>query len=188
MYARDGVPLGAPFLTIHCNSYLCDFSVASGRRVERMKFEFRPLDEGCAQAIASWHYGGIYAFYDMEQDVEDLEELLDPRSWDDRYYAVTDEQGELIGFFCFELEGKAVVVGLGLSPDLTGRGWGQAFFEAGLEFAREKYRPANFTLSVATFNQRAITVYRRAGFEDVEIFVNETNGGRYEFLRMAREA
>ena len=153
-----------------------------------MKFEFQPMDQDWAQAIAGWHYEGIYAFYDMEQDAEDLEELLDPRSWNDQYYAVTDDQGDLVGFFCFEREEEVVVIGLGLRPDLTGRGWGQAFFEAGLEFAREKYQPASFVLSVATFNQRAINVYRRAGFEDTEIFLNETNGGQYEFLRLARDA
>jgi ribosomal-protein-alanine N-acetyltransferase len=153
-----------------------------------MKFEFQPMDEDHAHAIASWHYEGLYAFYDMENDAEDLEELLDPGSWNDHYYAVTDEKGDLVGFFCFEREKEVVVIGLGLRPDLTGRGWGQAFLEAGLEFAREKYRPATFMLSVATFNRRAINVYRKAGFEDAEIFVNETNGGQYEFLRMAREA
>jgi ribosomal-protein-alanine N-acetyltransferase len=152
-----------------------------------MKFNFQPMDQECARAIAGWHYEGIYAFYDMEQDVRDREELLDPRRWKDHYYAVIDEQGDLIGFFCFEREKEAVVIGLGLRPDLTGRGWGQGFFEAGLEFARQKYRPARFVLSVATFNQRAITVYRKAGFEDVEVYVSETNGGQYQFLRMARE-
>jgi ribosomal-protein-alanine N-acetyltransferase len=153
-----------------------------------MKFEFQPMDEDCAHAVAGWHYGGIYAFYDMEQDAKDLEELLDPRSWDDHYYAVTDGQGDLIGFFCFEQEKEAVVIGLGLRPDLTGSGWGQAFLEAGLGFAREKYHPATFMLSVATFNQRAINVYRKAGFEGLQVFVKETNGGQYEFLCMAKEA
>ena len=153
-----------------------------------MRFEFRPMDENCARAVAGWHYEGIYSFYDMEQDVEDLQELLDQRSWIDHYYAVTDEQGDLIGFFCFEREQEAVAIGLGLRPDLTARGWGRAFLEAGLEFAREKYHPATFTLSVATFNQRAIHVYRKVGFEDTGVFVNETNGGQYEFLRMVREA
>ena len=152
-----------------------------------MKFEFQPMDQDCAHAIAGWHYEGIYAFYDLEQDADDLEEWLDPHSWPDRIYAVTGDRDDLIGFFCFEQQKKVVVIGLGLRPDLTGKGWGQAFLEAGMEFAREKYRPATFELSVATFNQRAINVYRKAGFKDLEIFVQETNGGRYEFLRMARE-
>jgi ribosomal-protein-alanine N-acetyltransferase len=80
-----------------------------------MEFEFQPMDADCAHAITRWHYEGIYAFYDMKQDVEDLEELLDPRSWSDRYYAVTDDQGDLIGFFCFERRQQVVVIGLGLS-------------------------------------------------------------------------
>ncbi len=153
-----------------------------------MKFEFQPMDQDWAHAIAGWHYEGIYAFYDMEQDVEDLEELLDPHNWKDHDYAVTDDQGALVGFFCFDREKEGVVIGLGLRPDLTGRGWGQAFLEAGLAFAREKYRPVAFILNVATFNQRAIHVYRKAGFEDAEVYLHETNGGQYEFLRMVREA
>lgn len=153
-----------------------------------MQFNFRPMDDESAQAIAGWHYAGMYAFYDMDQDVDDLRELLDPRKRNGRYYHVTDAQGALIGFFCFEREQEAVVVGLGLRPDLTGKGWGQAFLEAGLAFAREQYRPATFVLTVATFNQRAIRVYRKAGFEDAGLFMQRTNGGQWAFLRMIRAA
>lgn len=56
------------------------------------------MDEISARCVASWHYEVIYAFYDAEQDSEDLAELLDPRSWVDRYYAVTEGQGELVVF------------------------------------------------------------------------------------------
>jgi len=147
----------------------------------------RPMDEEAARAIATWHYDGVYAFYDMEQDPEDLEELLDPRSWEDAYYAVSDERGELVGFFCFEQENDTVSVGLGLRPDLTGRGLGRRFLDAGLLFARKRYRPAAFALSVATFNERAIRLYRQAGFEDAGTFMQETNGGKHEFLRMVRK-
>jgi ribosomal-protein-alanine N-acetyltransferase len=166
---------------------LVEFGCGFYKEPKQMKFAFKPMDEDGAHAIAGWHYEGMYAFYDMEQDLEDLEELLDQRNWDDHYYTVTDDRGDLIGFFSFEQEGEVLVVGLGLKPDLTGRGWGQAIFEAGHDFARNKYRPVTFVLGVATFNQRAIHVYRKAGFEDVEVFMNSTNGGQYEFLRMARK-
>jgi pyridoxamine 5'-phosphate oxidase-like protein len=36
------------------------------------------------------------------------------------------------------------------------------------------------------FNRRAITVYRRAGFQEVDRFEHLTNGGRHAFIRMAR--
>ena len=152
-----------------------------------MQFKFKLMDENYAHAIANWHYEGIYVFYDMDQDVEDLEELLDPQSWADQYYAVVNECNELIGFFNFEQENGVVTIGLGLKPDHTGKGLGQAFVEAGLEFA-EKYNPTMFRLKVATFNQRAIRIYERVGFKSDGVFINETNGGQHEFLRMVRKA
>jgi RimJ/RimL family protein N-acetyltransferase len=43
-----------------------------------------------------------------------------------------------------------------------------------------------YTLSVAALNRRAITVYERAGFQEVERFEHVTNGGLHAFIRMAR--
>jgi len=44
----------------------------------------------------------------------------------------------------------------------------------------------SYTLAVAAFNQRVITVYERAGFREVERFEHFTNGGLHAFIRMAR--
>lgn len=151
-----------------------------------MRFELRPMNRDYAHAIADWHYGGIHTFYDMDQDVEDLEELLDQHSWSGKYWAVVDDRGDLIGFFCFEMEDDTLTVGLGMRPDYTGRGLGQAFVETGLEHARRHFNPLTFSLLVATLNQRAIRVYERLGFKPDGVFVRETNGGRFEFLRMVR--
>lgn len=153
-----------------------------------MQFRFNPMKESSAHAIANWQYEGIYAFYNMNEDIEDLEELLDPHNWADKYFIVTNEQNELVGFFSFEQADEKVVMGLGMRPDYTGRGFGQAFVAAGLAFARRKFRPTMFSLSVATFNRRAIHVYEKVGFKPDGLFMNETNGGQYEFLRMVRKA
>jgi len=150
-----------------------------------MRFTVRPMTAADAQAIAAWHYDGPYAFYDAGAD--DLAELLDPASWVEAYHAVVDEQGELVGYYSFGQEGVTVVVGLGLRPDLTGRGLGAGFVQAGLDVARARYAPRRFRLSVAAFNLRAITVYERAGFTRVRTFMQRTNGGEYEFVAMERE-
>jgi ribosomal-protein-alanine N-acetyltransferase len=153
-----------------------------------MEFAIRPMMAADAQQIARWHYDGEYAFYDMANDPEDLAELMDPRSWENAYYAVADGEGDLVGFFCFSSEGNTVEIGLGLRPDLTGKGLGQDFLKAGLRFAAEHLSARSFRLSVATFNQRAIRLYTRAGFRPSRVYTNRTNGGEFEFLEMTLEA
>lgn len=153
-----------------------------------MKYRFEPMSERQARAVAGWHYDPPYDFYDWEADEDDLAELLDPAQREGRYFAVLSDRNDLVGFFSVQREGDAVEVGLGLRPDLTGRGIGLPFLLAGLEFARGRYAPARFRLAVAAFNQRAIRVYERAGFRRGESYPHRTNGGVHEFLRMERPA
>ena len=124
----------------------------------------------------------------MVADPEDLAELLDPAQREGRDFAVLDELEDPVGFFAFRRAEDAVEVGLGLRPDLTGRGLGLPFMLSGLEFARQRYAPARFRLKVATFNRRAIRVYEQAGFIQGETFAHWTNGGEHEFLWMERPA
>ena len=144
-------------------------------------------DEEATQ-ISGWHYGPPYDFYDATSDQDDLRELLDPKRRKDAYFSVFDRGGDLVGFFQFEREGTTVDVGLGMRPDLTGQGLGLEYLLAGLEFARVRFSPEGFTLSVATFNERAILVYERAGFQRDTVYEHHTNGGEYLFMSMAREA
>lgn len=141
-----------------------------------------------AEDIAyNWHYDGKYAFYDMEADEEDLQEFIDPTQRGDGSFVVKDNN-EVIGFFSFNQTGSnAVDIGLGMRPDLTGKGEGNRFLEAGLAFAKSTYHPAAFTLSVATFNQRAIKVYKNLGFIELNTFMQDTNGSRYEFVKMKKD-
>ena len=149
---------------------------------------FRPMSEEHAREIAAWRYEVPYDFYDTVNDQDDLAELLDPKRREGAYFSAFDERGALVGFFQFENKGQSVEVGLGLRPDLTGKGLGLGFLLAGLEFARRRFSPARFRLSVATFNERAIRVYERAGFQRVKVFTHHTNGGEHPFLLMARGA
>src|SRR5690242_16032389 len=149
------------------------------------------MTEEDAYQIASWHYPAPYVFYDWDQNPEDLAELLGPQSWQTPNYAVLNEVNELIGFFSFRpdpQDEQRVVIGLGLRPDVTGKGVGFAFLMAGLIFGQEQCPEGKCSLRVATFNQRAIRVYERAGFLPLSPFLHHTNSGEYEFLRMIRPA
>jgi ribosomal-protein-alanine N-acetyltransferase len=160
-------------------------------------YVFRPMNDEEARAVVSWRYEAPYDFYDMANDPEGLEELLGPPDRRRGYYAVLSG-GELVGFFCFGPGGQLpsfdyaddgfLDIGLGLRPDLTGRGLGLELVLAGLEFGRRHFAPAGFRLAVATFNERAIQVYESAGFRRVTVFTHHTNGGDHPFLLMTREA
>ncbi len=106
---------------------------------------------------------------------------MSPRG--DIYYMVK-KGNEEIGFFCYEIEEESLEIGLGMKPGLTGRGMGLDYLNAGINFAISKYNPKKITLSVATFNKRAIKVYKRAGFAIVKTFMQDINGNRLEFLKM----
>ena len=152
-------------------------------------FGFRLMTQGDAEQIAGWRYPEPYSFYDWESDPDDLAELLDATARADDYVAVEGVDGAVIGFLHYKRPHRATLeIGLGLRPDQTGRGLGRSFVEAGLEYARRRFAPVEFRLSVATFNRRAITVYERAGFARVRVFTHWTNGGEWEFIEMQRSA
>lgn len=159
-----------------------------------MDFTFIPMQPEHAREVAVWHYDPPFDFYDMSADEEGIDEHLDPERLKN-YYAALSGNGELVGFLSFgeearvaggDYKGDALDVGLGLRPDLTGKGLGLGFVMAGLEFAKKRFTPEEFRLSVAKFNERAIRTYERAGFRRGEVFTR--GGGDYEFLMMRREA
>jgi [ribosomal protein S18]-alanine N-acetyltransferase len=124
------------------------------------------LTEEHAKQIAEWRYEFPYEWYDTASDPRRIELFANPARRDG-LRAVVDDDGELIGFFNFVPEGDEVRVGLGIRPDLTGRGLGARFIEAGLRYASEEWSPKRFRLWVAWWNERALRAYRRAGFEEV---------------------
>jgi len=150
-----------------------------------MDYIFQKMTQEQAQDIAeNWRYDGEYSFYDMDADLEDLEEFLDPEKRGNNYFIVYQDN-EAVGFYSFgQTDKETLDIGLGMKPDLTGRGQGSAFLKAGLDFAKSNYHPQKITLSVADFNKRAIKLYEKLGFRKVESFVQATNGGHFDFVKM----
>lgn len=160
-----------------------------------MTFTFRPMRWRDLPTIARWRYPGIYAFYDIGLAplvTNMLAQALLRLVGEAVYYTVLDEDGAIVGIFSFTpvTEGPrdAIEIGLGMRPDLTGQGQGLAFVEAGLDFARRRFHPKRFTLTVATFNDRARIVYERAGFVANRVARHIKLGRPYEAVEMSREA
>jgi len=122
-----------------------------------------------AQQISSWKYDGIYSFYDHNDS--NINGYMDGT-----HFACVNNGGDLIGYFCYGNDARIPTlednvydedfldVGLGLRPDLCGKGYGLPFFLEGLNYGQMRYKTKNFRLSVAVFNERAIKLYTNAGF------------------------
>ncbi|WP_079528497.1 GNAT family N-acetyltransferase [Halobacillus hunanensis] len=151
-----------------------------------MTIQFHPITQDEAEEVVEWHYQGEYSFYDMKEGKEDYEEFIDPEQRSKHTHSAWRD-GELIGFLTnTPVDVDTIDIGLGMHPDLTGKGEGQLFLRKGLQFVYENYAPLKITLSVAVFNKRAIKVYERAGFAVVKSFQQPTNGSIYEFVKMEK--
>lgn len=140
------------------------------------------LTQQHARQIAEWRYEFPYEWYDTATDPRRVELFANPARHDG-LRAVVDDGGELVGFFNFVREGDEVRIGLGIRPDLTGRGLSSQFIGAGLEYATLEWAPRRFRLWVAWWNERALRAYRRAGFQEVR-----QQEGRSRFVEMERPA
>ena len=98
-----------------------------------MKLTIRPATPEMFAELRTWRYEPPYDFYDG-----DAEPVRNPERW----YEARDEAGALVGNFYFEEKGDALEIGLGLRPDLTGRGLGLDFLLAGIDFGRLALRPS----------------------------------------------
>ena len=158
--------------------------------MERNIYKVRPLREGDARDILSWRYSFPYQFYDPPQsNSQDLliAQFLDPAL---NFHAVVQENLGFIGFCSFGLDGRvpggnysepALDIGLGMKPELTGQGRGTAFFRS-IMLHCESFVPAKRRLTVATFNERAIRLYRRFDFVEVERFRESLSDVEYAIM------
>jgi len=148
------------------------------------------MDQGSARAILTWHYDAPYDVYNLDAgDPEHVvQALLDPRN---AYYAITCERQGLVAYCCFGPDAQvpggdyrvdALDIGLGVRPDLTGRGQGYRYVDAALDFGNRTFPATAFRVTIAAFNQRALRVWTKAGFRSVQTFPRKGDGKAFVML------
>jgi RimJ/RimL family protein N-acetyltransferase len=146
-------------------------------------------NDAYASEVATWHYEPPYDFYDLASDPSDAAEMRDPAHASHFRAVLAGGDDRLDAFWYFDWHEDVVEVGIGLRPDLTGRGHGESFLRAQLDYASESWQPKMFRLFVAAWNGRAIRLYERLGFREVG---RETRSfelvGEHEFVQMERAA
>ena len=145
--------------------------------------------ESHASEVAGWRYDPPYDFCDLASDPADEAAMRDPSQGDHYRAVIAGEAERLDAFWYFDWRGDVVEVGIGLRPELTGRGRGESFLSAQLAYAAGNWHPAAFRLFVAAWNERTIRLYERFGFREVgrETRSFELVGG-HEFVQMERAA
>jgi L-phenylalanine/L-methionine N-acetyltransferase len=115
-----------------------------------------------------------------------LYELMDEKAFQPIYQDLIDRKIKYI----FENEGKIAGMfklvpnvhradhivylgGLAINPEYGGKGLGQKMFEAIIEEVK-KTNKKRIELSVATFNEKAINLYKKVGFEPEGVLKNYT--------------
>jgi arylformamidase len=146
-----------------------------------MKFTVRAITLGDVSDISGWRYAAPYAVYNEAGDSMP----------GDRFRALCDPSGALAGFFCWGAEARVPAArafyrenpapldfGMGLRPELTGKGLGLMAASCALAYLRAAYHPVAFRLTVFAWNARARRVYARLGFTP------ETKCGRFAVMTL----
>ncbi|MBI9045672.1 MAG: GNAT family N-acetyltransferase [Anaerolineaceae bacterium] len=170
-----------------------------------MKFQFVPMKEEYARKmIAEWKYEKAITLHDYNNEAE---HLMDKESWGRGLFAVLNEDNQLIGELTTEffdenddyieytdyqpekLNTAEMWIGFGLKPELTGKGQGFSFVSACIDYAVRKhaYKGEFVFLGVPEFNQRAIKVYKKVGFEVFNQVEAEVNGIKFTSIQMKKK-
>lgn len=129
-------------------------------------YRVKKMNRKEAEIYLRWHYPPPYEFYNTPVPfyAESLAEILDNQAGE-LFFAVY--RGEnFYGIFSYQpLSAERMEIGLGIRPEDCGKGQGLAMTQKAIEFARSGLQfEGILCLRVADFNQRALTVYQRAGF------------------------
>ena len=136
-----------------------------------------------ALIISQWKYDNEYNVYSFEHSQETIDELLNGD-----YIACTDENNKLVGYFCqgksariptkdnFSYSKNRLDFGLGMSPVLCGKGMGYDFILCGMKYFTQQKPSTLLRLTVACFNERAISLYKKMGFTVERTIIHKISG------------
>jgi len=144
-----------------------------------MKYSTQKMNLINAEIISTWKYPKPYDIYSMNNDEQTIDELMHCN-----YFSI-HLSTQLIGYYCSGQSAQVptdlskpiyednsyVDIGLGMDPELTGKGQGKNFLSYTIECAKNSYPDKNLRLTVAKFNKRAIHLYKGFGFKQHFSFI-----------------
>ncbi len=127
----------------------------------------RSMTEEDARSVCGWRYPPPYDRYrwpDWDWMVKEEMEFGDPGIRAAQYLSVSEPDGRLAAYVQLFPMDRTTRIGLGLRPDLCGRGLGREVVRLAIEEALRRRPDTEVDLEVETWNLRAIKAYEKAGF------------------------
>jgi RimJ/RimL family protein N-acetyltransferase len=128
--------------------------------------------------FSEWTYEAPYDAYNItESPDEAVEYFLRP---DVRCHALV-ETGKLVGFVTFGSDAhvpggdytrEALDIGLGIDPELTGKGNGNRYIDAAVAFADAMLKAQRMRVTIAASNVRAQRAWKSVGFVQTGDFLS----------------
>lgn len=146
----------------------------------------RPMTVGEAVDVANWRYGGDWSVYDLATPQPILANLSS--------YCTVTSGNDLIGFCCTGIEARVagmkadpviLDVGMGMNPQLVGRGNGAPFGKIVLQYLDRRHPGITLRAAVQAWNERSLRLTRRLGFEDAGALI-AVQGGRSVSYRVVQ--
>jgi len=150
-------------------------------------FVVEPMTERHAKEICTWRYDPPYDLYNWDSwstMVRNGYEFANPDIRRRQYRAVTAEGYGLCGYAQLFPMLNVTRIGLGMRPDLCGRGYGPFFVRAVVRQARREAPGKEIDLEVLATNIRAIKAYEKAGFTITDQYEKPTERGMLSFYCM----
>lgn len=133
-----------------------------------MMYDFVEINDGHRNQISHWSYGGGYMCFDMEKNYADLYDLINTEKYEG-FVAVNDDD-EIIGVLECYIDEDCIQIANALAPEFIGKGLGLDFINNCIDFIVESYEYAreNIVIYLRPNNSKAMNLYERAGFIDVD--------------------
>jgi ribosomal protein S18 acetylase RimI-like enzyme len=141
------------------------------------------LTENQAKDICSWKYTDeyqVYNFPNWETAVTKKWGITDENKRKSEFRSVLHDN-IFVGFFRLYFRENMLFLGLGLSPEFCGKGYGAELMKIIKKYSKDFYPKDNLHLEVRDFNVRAIQTYTKAGFNVIE---NYTKDGGEKYVVM----
>lgn len=138
------------------------------------------IDE--AVDVASWRYSGDWSVYDLSTPQPIIDNLASYRS--------VASGNEVVGFYCTGVEARVagmvdvpaiLDVGMGMHPELVGRGNGARFGEVVLRDLEARHSGVTLRAVVQSWNERSLTLTHRLGFQPVGKLVVVQDGRKLTY-------